>query len=552
MNIYSERSDVEKLYRLIHHTFNDNFKDYYNNEEFIDLSNKFFKNYSERLKYLKRKRSTQKDIITIYNDQLVDITYYDFGHYKVGIINIKGEYIIYSITKDDYSQYEFYELLYDLYDNHLIFNSELDCKILKDGDEEAEEMATFLIDKMNNIRDNESQKNYRTILNDVIELGNQSNVKCLKYKKFRTGWIYSKTKKIFFIHLESLYKSYKKLRWAIYNEMSYSSFIFLDTQFLDPNFLIKNHFGNFYSDKIIKDYSDANFEISEDQIRTYDNNIIQKVNNFRDELLKINVDYSLRYAQFKRSIFIDNCLIDVSKYDIQELIDRIKTNIVYYYWWDAFSYDELCINVINSKFLPSTKKLIGKEQLKEYFKSRFNSKDELIEYLLSNFIPTSYSISQMKNVSSDNMFDYDWLFENEIIRSIRIFENECRIEFDEKIIGSFYNENLLFREMKKNFGDKFNIISQGSPEWLTPQRFDIYFPELNIAIEYQGEQHQIPVDFGGKGKKEAERQFIENKRRDILKKEKSDANDCTIIYVFPNYDLKKVLSDVRQTIKMKV
>jgi hypothetical protein len=62
----------------------------------------------------------------------------------------------------------------------------------------------------------------------------------------------------------------------------------------------------------------------------------------------------------------------------------------------------------------------------------------------------------------------------------------------------------------------------------------------------------MPVDFGGIGKKEAERQFIENKRRDILKKEKSDANDCTIIYVFPNYDLKKVLSDVKQTIKMRV
>ena len=266
------------------------------------MSNNFFKNYSERLKYLNRKRSTLKDIITINNDQLVRITYYNFGHYKVGIINIKGESIIYSITKDDYSQYEFYELLYDLYDNHLIFNSELDCKILNDGDEEAEEMAIFLIDKMNNIRDNESQKSYRTILNDVIELGDHTNVKCLKYEKFRTGWIYSKTKKIFFIHLESLYKSYKKLRWAIYNEMSYSSFVFLDTQFLDPNFLNKNHLGNSYTDKIIKDYSDGNFDISEDQIRTYDNNIIHHVNKLTDEILKMNEDHSLRYAQFKSII----------------------------------------------------------------------------------------------------------------------------------------------------------------------------------------------------------------------------------------------------------
>ena len=551
MNQHYNKGVCELLYELIHKKFSNDYSLYSEDEEFIDLSNKFFQIHSYDLKNLNRRKSTIKDKIKIDNN-LIDISYYIFDHYNIGIEKIKGGYKIHSITKDEYSKYDFYELLYKLYDCHLIYNPDLNCKIIKENDDEAEEMATLLIDKMKCIRDNESQKNYRTILNDVIELGDYTNVKCLKYEKFRTGWIYSKTKKIFFIHLESLYKSYKKLRWAIYNEISYSSFVFLDTQFLDPNFLIKNHLGNSYTDKLIKDYSDGNFDISEDQIRTYDNNIIHHVNKLTDEILKMNEDYSLRYAQFKRSIFIDNCFIDDSKYDIQELIDRIKTNIVYYYWWDSFSYDELCINVINSKFLPSTKKLIGKEKLKEYFKSRFNSKDELIEYLLSNFIPTSYSISQMKNVSSDMMFDYDWLFENEFIRSIRIFENECRNKFDEKIIGSFYNEDLLFREIKKNFGDKFNIISQGSPEWLTPQRFDIYFPELNIAIEYQGEQHQMPVDFGGKGKKEAERQFIENKRRDILKKEKSDANDCAIIYVFPNYDLKKVLSDVRLTIKTKV
>ena len=58
------------------------------------------------------------------------------------------------------------------------------------------------------------------------------------------------------------------------------------------------------------------------------------------------------------------------------------------------------------------------------------------------------------------IFDYGWLFRNELTKSIRVFENECRFEFNEKIIGSFYNENLLFREIVKKFGNDYKIISQ--------------------------------------------------------------------------------------------
>ncbi len=87
---------------------------------------------------------------------------------------------------------------------------------------------------------------------------------------------------------------------------------------------------------------------------------------------------------------------------------------------------------------------------------------------------------------------------------------------------------------------KHKIISQGSPEWLSPQRFDIYFQDLNIAIEYQGEQHFKPVDFGGKGKSFAKKQFISNQRRDEIKAKKAKANNCILIYVLPNYDFKSL------------
>jgi hypothetical protein len=145
-------------------------------------------------------------------------------------------------------------------------------------------------------------------------------------------------------------------------------------------------------------------------------------------------------------------------------------------------------------------------------------------------------------------FDFQWLFGNEIKKTIRIFENECRLDFDEKIIGAFFNEDLLFREIKRTFGDNYKVISQGSPLWLKPQRFDIYFPELNIAIEYQREQHFHPVDFGGKGDKYAEKQFHQNLQRDNIKSEKSYNNNCHLLFANPNYDIEVVINKIKAEI----
>lgn len=42
------------------------------------------------------------------------------------------------------------------------------------------------------------------------------------------------------------------------------------------------------------------------------------------------------------------------------------------------------------------------------------------------------------------------------------------------------------------------ILYEYSPDWLGKQRFDIYIPKYNIAIEYNGEQHYKPMaKFGG-------------------------------------------------------
>ena len=48
-------------------------------------------------------------------------------------------------------------------------------------------------------------------------------------------------------------------------------------------------------------------------------------------------------------------------------------------------------------------------------------------------------------------------------------------------------------------------------------RFDVYVPELNLAIEYDGEQHYIPIDFAGKGQEWAKTQLKRTQELDQLK-----------------------------------
>ena len=59
--------------------------------------------------------------------------------------------------------------------------------------------------------------------------------------------------------------------------------------------------------------------------------------------------------------------------------------------------------------------------------------------------------------------------------------------------------------------------------------YDVFIYGLNIAIEYQGEQHFKPVDYFGGGK-----HFLDTQNRDQLKKKLSQDNGIKLIYI--NYD----------------
>lgn len=107
-----------------------------------------------------------------------------------------------------------------------------------------------------------------------------------------------------------------------------------------------------------------------------------------------------------------------------------------------------------------------------------------------------------------------------------------------KITPKWKTENNLYESLKLHFKDLI-VQSQASPIWLEGQRFDIWFPQLKLAVEYHGLQHFQPVDFFG-----GELGFAENQRRDELKRLKCEENDVKLIEVSGNFNLEKLIIEI--------
>lgn len=109
--------------------------------------------------------------------------------------------------------------------------------------------------------------------------------------------------------------------------------------------------------------------------------------------------------------------------------------------------------------------------------------------------------------------------------SERDAENQIRdLKGVARIGERWVNETLLFNYINLLF-PQFTVQREASPSWLNRQRFDVYIPELNLAIEYQGQQHYVAIDlFGG------EEGLKRTKQRDKEKLQLSKINGVDVIY----------------------
>jgi hypothetical protein len=135
-------------------------------------------------------------------------------------------------------------------------------------------------------------------------------------------------------------------------------------------------------------------------------------------------------------------------------------------------------------------------------------------------------------------------FDNFCKRVQRDAENSYREDVGVPKIGEgWISETQLYRSLEKQYVN-YEVQHHGQPDWLSPQHLDIYFPQNNLGIEYQGKQHFEPVEFFG-----GEEAFKKTVERDKKKEKLCKENNCQLIYVLPDYDIEKVIKNIDKFLK---
>ena len=91
----------------------------------------------------------------------------------------------------------------------------------------------------------------------------------------------------------------------------------------------------------------------------------------------------------------------------------------------------------------------------------------------------------------------------------------------------------------KNDIQNEEVIQHATPEWLQGQHLDVYMPRLAVAVEFQGIQHDRPVEYFG-----GEESFQKTRRRDATKKRRCTRNGVFLIEVRPGYSIDEVIADI--------
>jgi len=112
---------------------------------------------------------------------------------------------------------------------------------------------------------------------------------------------------------------------------------------------------------------------------------------------------------------------------------------------------------------------------------------------------------------------------------LNCIENTVRDGFKVKRIGeSWISETVLYYLIESMLKDK-QVLRHYRPGFLEGLELDIFIPNLNIGIEYQGLQHFKAVKHWG-----GEEAFRRTHERDRRKKELSDLNNIKLAYFFYN------------------
>lgn len=106
----------------------------------------------------------------------------------------------------------------------------------------------------------------------------------------------------------------------------------------------------------------------------------------------------------------------------------------------------------------------------------------------------------------------------------------CKASKGEKAIDSYLKKHNIQYTREQKFEDCKHKL---------PLRFDFYVKDMNIAIEFDGEQHYNPLSFGGKDEKEVKDNFKGIQTRDAIKTKYCIDNNIKLIRI-PYWDIDSI------------
>ena len=142
---------------------------------------------------------------------------------------------------------------------------------------------------------------------------------------------------------------------------------------------------------------------------------------------------------------------------------------------------------------------------------------------------------------------WPWLGESELGAAycgalVRRSENEARVNAGQHRVGEgWISETEMFNLINERFGQTTTIMQHGRPAGLGRQHLDVWIPEWKIGIEYQGLQHDQPVDFFG-----GEDTWLMTLERDERKRASCSKMGITLIEVRPGFDEQDLILDIER------
>ena len=163
-----------------------------------------------------------------------------------------------------------------------------------------------------------------------------------------------------------------------------------------------------------------------------------------------------------------------------------------------------------------------------------------LSFLPQELQPTLHTIYELESLKSEKslfnepfnkkifleIYDLDKNIARHRRKIDNYYENLCREEFGFRKIGEGNVSELLLAKIIEQIFTNTEIIMHYRPKWLGGLELDIYIPNLQLAFEYQGQQHFHSIKAWG-----GEKALNKIQERDALKRKICETHTIKLIEV---------------------